>query len=268
MKFRPCIDIHNGRVKQIIGSTLRDAGDRAAENFVAEYGAAHYAAMFRESGLAGGHVILLNHRDSPFYAATREQAEAALSEWPGGMQAGGGITAENAGEFLEAGASHVIVTSYVFSDGRICLENLEKLERAAGRERVVLDLSCRRKPGDGDGGPYYIMTDRWQRYTDIALTPELMEELSSRCGEFLVHAVSAEGKAGGIDEELVRILAESPVPVTYAGGIRGIPDIEELGRLGGGRVDFTVGSALDIYGGDLPYEKLKTLRGDPGDIKP
>lgn len=165
MKFRPCIDIHNGKVKQIVGGSLKDAGDFAAENFVSGQDASFYAKLYRESGLAGGHVILLNGKDSPYYEATRQQAFLALGEYPGGLQLGGGVCPENAVEYLNAGASHVIVTSYVFRDGKISWENLEKMERAVGAERLVLDLSCRRKDD-----AYYIVTDRWQKFTEVAVT--------------------------------------------------------------------------------------------------
>lgn len=250
MRFRPCIDIHNGKVKQIVGSSLRDEGDRAEENYVSGKDAREYAALYRKDGLSGGHIILLNGKDSPYYPETRRQALEALSAWPGGMQTGGGITADNAAEYLMAGASHVIVTSYVFRDGRICWENLEKLVRAAGRERVVLDLSCRRRDG-----AYYIMTDRWQKFTDTVLSEELFEKLSLCCAEFLVHAIDVEGKNEGIDRSLAELLAElSPIPVTYAGGVGSFTDIEALFEAGRGMVDFTVGSHLDLFGGDLPYE--------------
>ncbi len=256
MRFRPCIDIHNGKVKQIVGSSLRDEGDRAAENFVSDRDAAFYAGLFKRDGLPGGHVILLNHKESPYYEATRREAFAALSAWPGGLMAGGGISADNAREFLEAGASHVIVTSYVFSGGKINFEHLDMLKAAAGRERIVLDLSCKRKPGTD---AYFVMTDRWQKFTDTPLGEPLMEKLASYCSEFLVHAVEVEGKGAGIDGELAAQLALSSVPVTYAGGIRSMEDIRELERLGQGKIDFTVGSALDLYGGKLEYEKIKMI---------
>ena len=276
MRFRPCIDIHNGKVKQIVGSSLRDEDDSARENFVAERDAAWYAGLFREDGLTGGHVILLNGRESPFYEQTRAEALAALAAWPGGLQLGGGIRAENAAAFLDAGASHVIVTSYVFFDGRIDFGNLEKLEKEVGRERLVLDLSCRRRDrGTAEAGEVrepgevreagddrlYICTDRWQKFTETALDAALLSELAPHCAEFLVHAIAAEGKGSGIDGGLAAILAGSPIPVTYAGGIHSFADIEELGRLGRGRVDYTVGSALDLYGGTLAYRELAARSG-------
>lgn len=259
MEFRPCIDIHNGKVKQIVGSSLRDAGDAASENFVSGLSAASYAEMFREDELTGGHVILLNASSSPYYEATRKQAEDALRAYPGGLQVGGGIRADNAREFIDAGASHVIVTSYVFSDGKISMDRLNELVRAVGREHLVLDLSCRKK----ENGQYYICTDRWQKFTDTEVTIELFEYLYDFCSEFLVHGIDVEGKGNGFDLELVKILAGlDEIPVTYAGGIRSIEDLMSLRLAGCGRVNGTVGSALDIYGGDLPYrDVVKFCRG-------
>lgn len=252
MRFRPCIDIHNGKVKQIIGSTLADAGDRAAENFVSERSAADYASLFQKDGLRGGHVILLNPASSPMYEATRREALAALAAYPGGLQVGGGIRPENAAFFLDAGASHVIVTSYVFFDGRISTENLRQMQAAVGRNRLVLDLSCRKV-----GEEYRIATDRWQKCTREPLSEELLGALSSACDEFLVHAVDVEGKRAGIDGELVRLLSKgSRVPVTYAGGVSSYIDIDRIRDFGEGRVDFTIGSALDLYGGGLSYRQI------------
>lgn len=255
MKFRPCIDIHNGKVKQIVGGSLKDAGDFAAENFVSGQDASFYAKLYRESGLAGGHVILLNGKDSPYYEATRQQAFLALGEYPGGLQLGGGVCPENAAEYLNAGASHVIVTSYVFRDGKISWENLEKMERAVGAERLVLDLSCRRKDD-----AYYIVTDRWQKFTEVAVTLEVMEELGSHCAEFLVHAVDVEGKARGIETELAELLSRyGKRPVTYAGGVGSMEDIRKLKVCGNGLLDVTVGSALDLFGGTIPFEQLTDI---------
>jgi phosphoribosylformimino-5-aminoimidazole carboxamide ribotide isomerase len=253
MEFRPCIDIHNGKVKQIVGSSLRDAGDAASENFVSSFSAGDYARMFQRDGLTGGHVILLNPASSPYYEATRRQAEEALMAYPGGLQVGGGIRADNAMGFLRAGASHVIVTSYVFFDGTICMENLVKLIKAVGREHLVLDLSCRKK----EDGKYYVCTDRWQKFTDTVAEPELFRRLSAYCSEFLVHGIDVEGKGSGFDGELVELLADvEGIPVTYAGGIRSLEDLERQRLLGKDRVNGTVGSALDLYGGDLAYKDV------------
>ena len=247
MRFRPCIDLHGGKVKQIVGSTLRDGVESGVkENFVASKPPSYYARLFRSDALTGGHVIMLG-------PGNEEAAREALAAWPGGMQIGGGITAENAAEWLDAGASHVIVTSYVFREGRIDQERLDSLVRAVGRERIVLDLSCRRRDGR-----YYIVTDRWQRFTDVTVDQESLGRLAGFCAEFLVHGVDVEGKCQGVEQELVTILAEhSPIPTTYAGGVRHLDDFKLVGELGGWRIDCTVGSALDIFGGTgVRYEEL------------
>ena len=255
MHFRPCIDIHNGKVKQIVGGSLTDEQDYAKENFVSEQDAAWYARKYRRDGLKGGHIIQLNSVDSPYYPATKEQALLALRAYPGGLQAGGGITPENAKEYLDAGASHVIVTSYVFRNGRIYYENLEHIRRITGKERLVLDLSCRRKDG-----AYYIVTDRWQKFTNVKVTAQLLTELSAWCAEFLVHAVDVEGKASGIEEELAVLLGEwTGIPITYAGGVGSMEDIQKLKELGRDRLDVTVGSALSLFGGCIPYRNVVYL---------
>lgn len=253
MNFRPCIDIHNGKVKQIVGGTLSDKGDWASENFVSGQEAAYYAGLYRKHRIKGGHVILLNDKSSGYYEKTKEQAFAALRAYPGGLQAGGGITNENACEFLEAGASHVIVTSYVFRDGKINYENLEKLVRETGREHLVLDLSCK-KAADG----YIIVTDRWQKETKEQVSLSLLSKLSGYCDEFLIHAVDVEGKANGIEKDLVRLLGtyEGGQPVTYAGGVHNFEDLKALKELGQGKINVTIGSALDIFGGDMKWEEV------------
>lgn len=251
MKFRPCIDIHNGSVKQIVGGSLADKGDFALDNFVSEYDGAYYAELYKKYDLSGGHIIILNPKDSPYYEADLKQALCALKAWEGGLQIGGGITGENASLFLDSGASHVIVTSFVFREGEIAWDNLEKLLKAVGKQRLVLDLSCRVKDGK-----YYIVTDRWQRFTDVELNAQTLEMLSGYCDEFLVHAADVEGKAKGIQDDVARLLGESsPVTATYAGGISGFDDLEKLKTLGKGRIDFTVGSALDIFGGKMNFER-------------
>lgn len=252
MEFRPCIDIHNGKVKQIIGGTLKDQGDLAAENFVSEQDAPFYAKLYQSYGIRGGHIILLNGKDSPHYEATKLQALAALQVYPGGMQVGGGITAENAHEFLRAGASHVIVTSYVFRDGKVDYERLEKLVQAVGKEHLVLDLSCRKKDG-----AYYIVTDRWQKFTEERVTVELLDRLYQYADEFLIHAVDVEGKASGIERELVELLGSwNRIPVTYAGGIGSFQNLEELAEWGQHHLNYTIGSALDLFGGTMKFEDV------------
>ena len=252
MKFRPCIDIHNGQVKQIVGGSLQDAGDKANENFVAMQDAAFFAKLYEKHQLKGGHIILLNGKDSPFYEATRQQAMAALKAYPGGMQIGGGSHNENACEYLDNGADKVIVTSFVFKDGRVSYENLEKLVRAVGKENLVLDLSCRKKDGQ-----YYIVTDRWQKYTGVVLNIDSLNYFAEFCSEFLIHAVDVEGKSAGIEEEVAGLLGKwSKIPMTYAGGIHSYEDLDKLKKLGKNKVDFTIGSALDLFGGNLEFEKI------------
>lgn len=252
MKFRPCIDIHNGSVKQIVGGSLADKNSAADENFVSEYNGGYYASLYRDRGLSGGHIIILNPAGSEYYEADREQAFSALREFPGGMQIGGGVNDENCAEYLEKGASHVIVTSYVFKNGEISFPRLDRLVAAAGKERIVLDLSCRKRDGK-----FFIVTDRWQKFTDMEVTAENITVLRGYCDEFLIHAVDVEGKQHGIEPDIVSLLGSIPgIRATYAGGIGSYEDIEMLEKLGCGRVDFTVGSALDIFGGKLDFEKI------------
>ena len=252
MEFRPCIDIHNGKVKQIVGGSLRDDGDYAKENYVSEQDASYFAELYKKDGLSGGHIILLNAKESEYYAKTKEQALLALNAFPNGLQVGGGITDSNAEEFLKAGASHVIVTSYVFRDGKIDFDRLKRIADAAGKERLVLDVSCRKR---GDG--YYVVTDRWQKFTDEKVTPSLLDELSDYCNEFLVHAADVEGKSAGIEEELARMLgAWGKIPVTYAGGVGSFSDLELIRRLGQNKINVTIGSALDLFGGPISYRSV------------
>ncbi len=259
MQFRPCIDIHNGKVKQIVGSSLKDAGNHAVENFVSEQSAADFAKMYQKDGIRGGHIILLNAKDSEYFEATKQQALEALRVYPGGLQIGGGITAENASSYIEEGASHVIVTSYVFKDGKINYENLKKLVSAVGKEHVVLDLSCRyvaENSCDMEPG-YYVVTDRWQKFTKEKVSLELLDKLSAYCDEFLVHAVDVEGKQSGIQRELVALLGEwGNLPITYAGGVHTFSDLEEIEELGKGNLNVTIGSALDLFGGKLKYKEV------------
>lgn len=252
MKFRPCIDIHNGKVKQIVGGSLRDQGNQATTNFASEYEADYYAKKYQKDGLLGGHIILLNLVTSEYYDATKMQAMKALAAYPQGMQIGGGITAENAEEYLSAGASHVIVTSYVFKNGKIHWENLKRLCETVGKEHIVLDLSCRKKDD-----VYYIVTERWQTFTQVELTKEVLTELAGYCDEFLVHGVDVEGKASGVEKELVKMLSEwDGIPITYAGGIGTMEDLNEFSKISEGKIDYTIGSALDLFGGKIPYDDI------------
>lgn len=250
MKFRPCIDIHNGKVKQIVGSSLSEDGSDAVENFVSEKSSADFAMLYKKYGLTGGHVIKLS--------ATPEDDDAmlaALRAYPGGLQAGGGMNDSNCLKYLEAGASHVIVTSYVFNERGVDFDRLERLVSVCGKDRLVLDLSCRRKSDPADR-KYYIAVNRWQVMTDFVVNRKSLEMLSSYCDEFLIHGIGNEGKKKGPDCGLVKLISSSPIPVTYAGGISSLGDVEKIRKSGKDKVDFTVGSALDIFGGELEFEKL------------
>jgi phosphoribosylformimino-5-aminoimidazole carboxamide ribotide isomerase len=240
--FRPCIDLHEGKVKQIVGGTLGEGGAPGQSglrtNFVSDRDAAWFAAMYRRDELTGGHVIMLGPDNE-------EQARAALAAFPGGMQIGGGVNLDNAAAWLDAGASHVIVTSWIFSDGRLDSARLAELVVAIGKARLVIDLSCRKR-----GDDYFVVTDRWQKFTELTVSPETLQSLAQNCAEFLVHAVDVEGLCRGIDRELVAKLGQcSPIPTTYAGGATSLADLDETTRLSEGRVDLTIGSALDIFGG-------------------
>ena len=245
MRFRPCIDLHQGKVKQIVGGTLTDNNQNLVENFVSSHDAGYYAALFKRDGLTGGHVIMLG-------PGNKDEALKALAAYPNGLQVGGGITADNAGFYLDRGASQVIVTSYVFRDGAIDYGNLNRLVKAIGKERLVLDLGCRAKDGT-----YFVVTDRWQKMTDFAITEANLADLAEYCAEFLIHAADVEGKRQGIEEDLVAKLGQwVTIPTTYAGGIKDLADLDLLEELGQGKLDFTVGSALDIFGGQLAYEEV------------
>lgn len=252
MRFRPCIDIHNGSVKQIVGGSLADEGNLAQENFVSAQDAAFFSKFYKECGLTGGHIILLNPVSSSFYEETKRQALLALAAYPGGLQVGGGITPENAAEFLKAGASHVIVTSYVFSEGHVQYDRLRAMVKEVGKERLVLDLSVRNRDGR-----YYIVTDRWQKYTAVELDGATLDELSGYCAEFLIHAVDVEGKSAGIEEPVAKLLGDwGKIPITYAGGVHSFDDLDLLKRLGQNRVDVTIGSALDLFGGKMAFRDV------------
>jgi len=243
--FRPCIDLHEGKVKQIVGGTLGAAG-QLRTNFVSDRSAAWFAERYRSDGLKGGHVIMLGPGNDA-------QARAALAAYPGGLHIGGGINDTNARSWLDAGASHVIVTSWVFREGRLEEDRLAALVKMVGREKLVLDLSCRKR-----GGDYFVVTDRWQNFTELTINSETLARLAGSCDEFLVHAVDVEGLCRGIDEELVSKLGQwTTIPTTYAGGASSLSDLEKVTRLGQGKVDLTIGSALDIFGGSgVRYEDV------------
>ncbi len=245
MKFRPCIDLHGGRVKQIVGESLQDDSAKVKENFVSEHGAAYYAELFKRDGLTGGHVIMLG-------PGNEQEAIHALRAYPGGLQIGGGITAENAASYLEHGATHVIVTSYIFRDGKLNMEHLERIVSEVGKDRLVIDLSCKARDDE-----WLVVTNQWRVFSDFALNPANITFLESYCDEFLVHAVDVEGKQSGIQQELVRSLAEwVSIPTTYAGGARSFEDLDVFHALTDGKLDITIGSALDIFGGKLSYEDV------------
>jgi phosphoribosylformimino-5-aminoimidazole carboxamide ribotide isomerase len=231
-------------VKQIVGGSLSDSGGELRTNFVSERPAHWFAELYRKDDLRGGHVIMLG-------AGNETAAREALAAWPGGLQVGGGVNAENARGWLDAGASHVIITSWVFREGRLDWERLRELVSKIGKAQLVLDLSCRKREGK-----YFVVTDRWQKFTEMAVNRETLETLATHCDEFLIHAVDVEGLCQGIDASLVQNLGDwSPIPTTYAGGARSIDDLKSVGSLGKGRVDLTIGSALDIFGGSgVKYE--------------
>ena len=237
-RFRPCIDLHDGRVKQIVGGSLSDDA-RPRENFVSDMPADWYADRYARDGLTGGHVIQLGN-------GNEAAATAALAAYPGGLQIGGGITVENASTWLDRGASHVIVTSSIFDqDWRFSEPKLSALVREVGADRLVLDLSCKRT---SDG--WRVAMNRWQTLTDLEVTTQVLDGLAASCAEFLVHAVDVEGKCEGIDRELAAFLGGwGKLPLTYAGGIRSLQDLWEIEQLSEGRMDATIGSTLDMFGG-------------------
>ncbi|WP_237445606.1 phosphoribosylformimino-5-aminoimidazole carboxamide ribotide isomerase [Sinobacterium norvegicum] len=235
-QFRPCIDLHQGKVKQIVGGSLSDGG--AETNFVSPYDGEYYAELYRQHQLTGGHVIALG-------PGNEQQVLKALAAWPQGLQFGGGVNRENAARYIEAGASHVIVTSYLFDNGEFSWSRLEQIKAEVGQDKLVLDLSCR-KVADG----WHIATDRWQTVTHTAVDQQTLSELSQHCAEFLIHAADVEGLQAGIDQSLVAMLGEAAtIPVTYAGGARSLDDLKLVAELSNNKVDLTIGSALDIFGG-------------------
>ena len=243
-KFRPCIDLHEGRVKQIVGSSLSDSGAGLKTNFETDRSPAWFAELYKKDGIKGGHVIMRGKGNTV-------AAKAALAAYPGGLQVGGGITADNAQEYLDAGASHVIVTSWIFPDGKLDRERLERLSKTVGKDHLVLDLSCKRVSDPDEAKPRWkIAINRWQTLIDIEITAETLTDLSSYCDEFLIHAADVEGKQQGMDDELIMFLAEySPIPCTYAGGAKSLADLKHCKQISNGLIDLTIGSALDLFGG-------------------
>lgn len=242
MKFRPCIDLHDGKVKQIVGETLNT---EIIENFVSAHDSAYYAELFQKDALTGGHVIMLG-------GGNEAAAVNALQQYPGGLQIGGGINAENAASYLNKGASHIIVTSYIFRDGQLNEQHLANIVAEAGKDRLVIDLSCKEKDGK-----WYVVTNQWKQFSDFEVNQENIAYLEQFCDEFLVHAVDVEGKQRGIQQSLVSALADwVHIPTTYAGGARSIADMDQFNALSSGRLDITIGSALDIFGGQLSYDEV------------
>lgn len=235
--FRPCIDIHQGKVKQIVGGTLSDA-ETPLTHFTSEKSPDYYAKLYKQDKLRGGHVIMLGKGNA-------DAAKKALAAYPGGLQVGGGICPGNAQEFLSAGASHVIVTSWIFDGAHLDVERVKELSRVVGKKRLVLDLSCRKTECG-----WNVATNRWQTVTDSEVSEKLLDTLSGYCDEFLVHAADVEGLSRGMDEPLIRFLAKSsPIPVTYAGGAQSVSDLARCSEISEDRVDLTIGSSLDIFGG-------------------
>ncbi len=252
--FRPCIDLHDGKVKQIVGGSLSDDASTLRTNFVSEKSPAWFAELYQRDGLKGGHVIMLG-------SGNETASKTALAAYPGGMHVGGGINLDNAQSYLDAGASHVIVTSWVFRDGKLDTDRLKALVAKIGKQRLVLDLSCRKR-----GGDYFVVTDRWQKFTELTVSAKTLADLAGSCDEFLIHAVDVEGLCRGVDLELVEKLAAwTPIPTTYAGGASSLQDLEEVTRISANKIDLTIGSALDIFGGKgVRYEDCVTFNRKTG----
>ncbi len=257
MKLCPCIDIHNGTVKQIVGSTLggiAPGDEQVFENYKSIMGASHFAGIFKSRGLTDGHVINLNKKDSGFFKASENEVFSALSTYPKGLMAGGGIDIENAKEYLEKGASHVIMTSALFRHNRLSFEYLREFAKKIGSQYLIIDLSCKK-----DGDEYFVFTDRWQKKTDTVVSTGLFQKLFAYCDGFLIHGIAFEGKKGGFDESLVKLLSvAAPLskPITYAGGIASLDDIKKLRQISNDNIDITIGSALSIYGGKLSLDEV------------
>ncbi|EPT02020.1 hypothetical protein FOMPIDRAFT_1023037 [Fomitopsis schrenkii] len=239
--FRPCIDLHDGQVKQIVGGTLSETdASTLRTNFVASHPSAYYAELYKRHGLEGGHIIKLGPGND-------DAAREALRAWEGHLQVGGGITDKNCREWLEAGASKVVVTSYLFPNAKFCLERLQRISSLVNKDRLVVDVSCRRR-----GDKWFVAMNKWQTVTDMEVNQESLALLSEHCSEFLIHAADVEGLCQGIDEELVARLGEwVTIPTTYAGGAKSVDDLRTVDHLSGGQLDLTYGSSLDIFGGTL-----------------
>ncbi len=246
-RFRPCIDLHQGKVKQIVGGSLKDDGSSPTENFSSDQAPSWFAETFKSDQVTGGHVIKLGPNND-------DAAKEALRAWPGGLQVGGGITPKNANEWLDAGASHAIVTSALFnSDGVFQQDVLDAFNKSIGPDKLVIDLSCRKTEGG-----WTVAMNRWQTLTDTDITATTLDRLAPFCAEFLIHAADVEGLCRGIDSDLVALLGQwGKIPITYAGGASNMADLEQIQAASNGNLDVTVGSALDLFGGKgLAYKDL------------
>jgi phosphoribosylformimino-5-aminoimidazole carboxamide ribotide isomerase len=237
-RFRPCIDLHQGLVKQIVGGTLSENALELKTNFISDKSPAWYANLYKKDGLEGAHVIMLGPDNDL-------AAQEALKAWPGGLQLGGGIHSGNALLWLNAGAAKVIVTSWLFRNNKIDIKKVQEISSLVSPERLVIDLSCRKTQGG-----WVVATNRWQTRTDTLINPELLNQLATYCSEFLIHAADEEGLQSGMDEALIQFLGQySPIPTTYAGGASSVTDLHRVAELSNSKVDLTLGSALDIFGG-------------------
>ncbi|PVH24623.1 phosphoribosylformimino-5-aminoimidazole carboxamide ribotide isomerase [Sphingobacterium corticibacter] len=246
MNFRPCIDVFKAKVVQLIGTSLFGGDERTIiKHFESEYSPAYYAKLFKEDDLKGGHILSLG-------SGNNDVVIEALSAFSGGMKYGGGVTAENAHVYLDAGATHVIVNSYVFNNGEINYSNLDSLVKSIGKDKLVLDMSCRKRNGE-----YYIVTNLWEKFTNVRINKQSLLEISGYCDEIIVHGVDSEGRKQGLESDLVKILAEhTPIKTVYAGGISSISDLNLIKELGNEKIDPCIGTALSIYGGNLPYQDV------------
>lgn len=249
-RFRPCIDLHNGKVKQIVGSSLTDSGESLRENHISRHSPAYFARLYRQHNLSGGHVILLGKGND-------QAAREALAAWPNALHLGGGVHLDNAEEWIQSGAKKVIVTSMLFDNQGVFLEkNLRALCRILGKERIVVDLSS-----SPQSSGWRVASNRWQTLTNLELTHETLDTLAEWTSQYLIHATAQEGLCQGVDQRLIEHLAHwAKIPITYAGGIRSLDDFLLVNTLSNGRIDATVGSALDIMGGSgIQFKELVAL---------
>ncbi|KAI9826660.1 MAG: Enzyme that catalyzes the fourth step in the histidine pathway [Thelocarpon impressellum] len=196
-RFRPCIDLHSGQVKQIVGGTLTTITDDLKTNHVSKLPASHFADLYRQNDVIGAHVIMLG-------PGNEEAARDALRAWKGGLQIGGGISESTAAEWINWGAEKVIITSYLFPRGKFSMDRLRSVLAALGddKQKLVIDLSCRRKEDT-----WIVAMDKWQTLTDMEVNQESISLLEPLCSEFLIHAADNEGLQRGIDEELAEAAA-------------------------------------------------------------